>query len=193
MLVPVEPDPGRQGEQGTVFIVVVAVIMLVSTLLVLGVGGFRLLDNGDRVRNTVKRQEFLIRELAAYVQRTNALPCPADPAIDPMSRDFGFARVSCGIYQSDGIVPFRTLNLSEHDARDGWDRFMTYKISPVLADTNKGNSIFMRCRRFPVVRGRSAAAREGRQCVSAESPVLLSARRRVLSARDRPAGVRGGH
>ena len=53
-----------------------------------------------------------------------------------MSRDFGFARVSCGIYQSDGIVPFRTLNLSEHDARDGWDRFMTYKISPVLANTS---------------------------------------------------------
>ena len=49
MLIPVEPDPGRQGEQGTAFIVVVAVIMLVSTLLVLGVGGFRLLDNGDRV------------------------------------------------------------------------------------------------------------------------------------------------
>ena len=62
MLVPVEPVPGRQDEQGTVFIVVVAVIMLVSTLLVLGVGGFRLLDNGDRVRNTDKRQEFLIRE-----------------------------------------------------------------------------------------------------------------------------------
>ena len=48
MLIPVEPNPDRQSEQGTVFIVVVAVIMLVSTLLVLGVGGFRLLDNGDR-------------------------------------------------------------------------------------------------------------------------------------------------
>jgi hypothetical protein len=114
---PVEPDPNRHGEQGSVFIVVVAVIMLVGTLLVLGVGGFRLLDNGDRVRNTNKRQEFLIRELAAYVQRTNALPCPADPAIDPASREFGFARVSCGIYQSDGIVPFRTLNLAESE---GW-------------------------------------------------------------------------
>jgi hypothetical protein len=153
MLVSVVPDPNRQGEHGTVFIVVVAIIMLVGALLMLGVGGFGLQDNDDRIRNTNKRQEFLIRELAAYVQRTNALPCPADPAIDPMSRDFGFARVSCGIYQSDGIVPFRTLNLSEHDARDGWDRLMTYKISPALADTNKGNSIFMRCRRFPWFEG----------------------------------------
>ena len=40
MLVPVEPGAGRQGEQGTVFIVVVStIIMLVSALLVLGVGG----------------------------------------------------------------------------------------------------------------------------------------------------------
>ena len=37
MLVPVEANSGRQGEQGTVFIVVVSVIMLVSALLVLGV------------------------------------------------------------------------------------------------------------------------------------------------------------
>jgi len=153
MLVPVEPDAGRQGEQGTVFIVVVSVIMLVSALLVLGVGGFRLLDTQDRVKSTNNRQEFLIRELAAYVQRTNALPCPADPAIDPMSRGFGFARTACGIDTTDGILPFRTLNLSEHDARDGWDRFMTYKISPVLANTSKGNSIFMRCRRFPWYEG----------------------------------------
>jgi len=150
MLVPVTD---REGEQGSTFIVVVAVIMLGGTLLVLGVGGFRLQDNDDRIRTTNKKQEFLIRELAGYVQRTNALPCPADPAVDPASRDFGFARVSCGIYQSDGIVPFRTLNLSEHDARDGWDRLMTYKISPVLADAGKGNSIFMRCRRFPWFEG----------------------------------------
>jgi hypothetical protein len=153
MLVSLDPDPNRRGEHGSVFIVVVAVIMLVGVLLVLGVGGFGLQDNNDRISSTNRRQEFLIRELAAYVQRTNTLPCPADPAIDPSSRDFGFARVSCGINQTDGIVPFRTLNLSEHDALDGWNRFMTYKISPVLADTNKGNSIFMRCRRFPWFEG----------------------------------------
>ena len=88
MLVSVE---NRKGEQGSTFIVVVAVIMLVGVLLVLGVGGFRLQDNDDRIKNTSKRQEFLIRELAAYIQRSNALPCPADPAVDPASRDFGFA------------------------------------------------------------------------------------------------------
>jgi hypothetical protein len=70
-----------------------------------------------------------------------------------LSRDFGFARASCGIYTAEGLVPFRTLNLSEHDARDGWGRFMTYRISPVLANTGSGNSVFVRCRRFPWYEG----------------------------------------
>lgn len=149
MLIPVETGSARQAEQGTILIVVVAVIMLVSAILVLGVGGFHMTDNQDRDLQTGKRQEFLIRELAAYVQRTNTLPCPADPAVDPGSRGFGFARDSCGIDTSVGLVPFRTIHLSERDARDGWGRFMTYKISPVLANTSAGNRIFMRCRRFP--------------------------------------------
>lgn len=149
MQLPIDGAPGRHGEQGTIFIVVVAVLMLMSAIVILGVGGFHLVDNQDRVLQTGKRQQFLIHELAAYAQRTNTLPCPADPAVDPFSREFGFARASCGLYTSGGLIPFRTLNLSEHDARDGWGRFMTYRISPVLANTNAGHYIFMRCRRFP--------------------------------------------
>jgi len=149
MPVPVKHSADRTGEQGTIFIVVVALIMLVTAILSLGFGSFHIVDNQDRILQTSHRQTFLIRELAAYVQRTNSLPCPADPAVNPLSHDFGYARASCGISTAGGIVPFRTLNLSEHDARDGWGRFMTYRISPVLANTGSGNSIFMRCRRFP--------------------------------------------
>lgn len=148
MLVPVS-GPARQGEQGTVLIVVVAVLMLMSAIIVLGVGPFHMKDTGDKIAQTTHRQEFLIRELASYAQRANALPCPADPAVNPASREFGFARKNCDIYTSDGLIPFRTLNLSEHDARDAWGRFMSYKISPVLANTGAGKNIFMRCRRFP--------------------------------------------
>ena len=143
----------RQGEQGTIFIVVVAVIMLVSAIMLLGTGGFHLTDNADRARDTQKRQDFLIHELSAYAQRVNALPCPADPGADPNGHEFGLARKTCGIGTAMGLVPFRTLNLSEHDARDGWGRFMTYKISPVMANLDKGNKIFMRCRRFPWFEG----------------------------------------
>ncbi len=150
---PVPVTPGRQGEQGTIFIVVVAVIMLMSAIMLLGTGGFHITDDSDRIRDTQKRQDLLIHELSAYAQRVNALPCPADPGIDPTNHGFGSARKSCGIDSATGLVPFHTLNLSEHDAKDGWGRFMTYKISPVMANLNKGTKIFMRCRRFPWFEG----------------------------------------
>ena len=155
---PIPVEQRAPGEQGTVFIVVVAVIMLVSAIVLLGAGSFHLTDNQDRTLMTSKHQEFLIRELAAYTQRTNGLPCPADPAVNPASREFGFARKACDHYTAEGIVPFRTLNLSERDARDGWGRLMTYRISPVLAHTDSGNQIFMRCRRFPWFEGNTPGA-----------------------------------
>ncbi len=155
MPVSVTENPDRHGEQGTIFIVVVAVIMLMSAIMLLGTGAFRMTDDHDRVRETQKRQEFLIHELSAYAQRENALPCPADPGIDPQTHEFGLSRKSCGLDTATGLVPFRTLNLSEHDARDGWGRFMTYKISPVMANLDKGTKIFMRCRRFPWFEGNS--------------------------------------
>lgn len=153
MRVPLKLDAGSNNEKGTVFIIVVAAIMLVSAIILLGADGFHLSDNQDRTLKTSHRQEFLIRELAAYAQRTNRLPCPADPAVNAMSREFGFARATCDYSTAEGIVPFRTLNLAERDARDGWDRLMTYRISPVLAHTDTGDQIFMRCRRFPWFEG----------------------------------------
>jgi hypothetical protein len=152
MPVPVA-QAGRDGEQGTIFIVVVAVLMLFAAIVALGAGSFHLVDNQDRTLKTSRRQEFLIREVAAYAQRMNSLPCPADPAVNSMSREFGFARSACNNYTAEGIVPFRTLNLAERDARDGWGRLMTWRISPVLANTTSGNQIFMRCRRFPWFEG----------------------------------------
>jgi hypothetical protein len=143
----------NENEKGTVFIVVVAVIMLASAIILLGGGIFHLTDNQDSTLRTSRRQEFLIRELAAFAQRTNSLPCPADPAVNAASREFGFARKACDSYTAEGLVPFRTLNLAERDARDGWGRLMTYRISPVFAHADTGNQIFMRCRRFPWFEG----------------------------------------
>src|ERR1700722_14875723 len=92
MPIPLNNHVSRNKEKGTVFIIVVAAIMLVSAIILLGADGFHLSDNQDRTLKTSHRQEFLIRELASYTQRTNRLPCPADPAVNAMSREFGFAR-----------------------------------------------------------------------------------------------------
>ncbi len=137
------------SEKGAALIIVVALLALAGSIILLGVGVFKIEDPYDRVLETSQRQEFVIDQLAAYVQRELRLPCPADPTVDPSTRDFGFEPTAgCDNTTAEGILPFRTLFLSEDDARDGWGNFMTYRISPVLANLT-GNTVFMRCRRFP--------------------------------------------
>ncbi len=142
-----EHIPGN-GEAGAVLLIMVLVITMAGIVMLLSMGIFNTQDSADRVIRTEERQNFLIDELAAYVQRENKLPCPADPSVNRTTRGFGFARATCTAATAEGIVPFRTLNLAERDAIDGWGRFMTYRISPVLADLTLGTQIHEKCRRL---------------------------------------------
>ncbi len=158
-----KPSP----ERGAVLLLVAVLVLFVGILMTFGLDGFQTQDVQDRIYRTKFREDFLIRELSAYVQRTNSLPCPADPAIARATAAFGTQRAVCNtVPLSEGIVPYRTLGLSEFDAVDGWGRFMTYRISPVLA-INKavipamgvpGRVIYDRCRRFPWFDHTAAAA-----------------------------------
>ena len=140
-------------ERGTILIVVVAVLALVGAIMLLGIGAFNTGDDQDTIHRTQMRQDLVIHELAAYVHLNNQLPCPADPTVDPSTNGFGMARNGgCAeIGQATGIIPFRTLHLSDYDARDGWGRYMTYRISPIMANLGSPatDTIYMRCRRFP--------------------------------------------
>lgn len=166
-------DESVKSEQGSVLIVVVVVLLFVSMAFSLGIGRLATDDTQDKIQITSKRQQFLISQLAAYAQRENKVPCPADASVNPATAAFGFAANpknpnlwktdpnqagSCGTSAyggaTEGMIPFRTLGLEAYDALDGWGRPMTYRMSPVLNDPAAGTlptniSVFMRCRRFP--------------------------------------------
>jgi hypothetical protein len=154
----------RQSESGSVLIIVVVAVLFASLLFSIGLGTLRTQDNQDKILLTAKKQKFLVSELAAYAQRENRVPCPADPSVNPLTAAFGFSRAAfagnpndggaCTAAQAEGIVPFRTLGLEPYDAVDGWGRPMTYRVSPVSANVPTAAqmaaaNIFMRCRRFP--------------------------------------------
>lgn len=160
-------SPAAARERGSALILVAAIALFVGFLLTLGIGSFSTQDMQDRIDLTAKKQKFLISELAAYAQRENRIPCPADPSVNPATAAYGFARGAnwtanpldagaCGAAggSAEGIVPFRTLGLSAYDALDSWGRLMTYRVSPVLTNPALGTTpadanIFMRCRRYP--------------------------------------------
>jgi hypothetical protein len=164
------------GERGSALLLVAVLLIFAGFLLSLGVGHFQTQDQFDRIQITAQRQQLIVDELAAYAQRENKIPCPASPSVSQTVSGFGFSMNtaqgtpttapadpnSAGTCLTsttyEGIVPFRTLGLEPYDAMDGWGRFMTYHVSPIMANPYDGftstsiqttASVYLRCRRFP--------------------------------------------
>src|SRR5690606_18359919 len=104
-----------------------------------------------------------------YALNNGRLPCPADPANTGATPPYGYPRNSwpplvaggppnalnaCHNVPSNtvwngtthgpdyvGILPFRTLGLTEDQVTDAWGNLMTYAVSPALAqDMNAGTT-----------------------------------------------------
>lgn len=83
------------------------------------------------VVKTRSHQDYALNAIAAYVEKNLRFPCPADPK---MTGDgFGLAQLQCRGEKAKGILPFKTLGISEAYARDGFKRLMTYVVEPELA------------------------------------------------------------
>lgn len=80
---------------------------------------------------TRTHQDYVLDAIAVYVQKNKRFPCPAEPHIT--GENFGLAQESCRMEKAKGIIPFKTLGISEHYAKDGFKRLMTYVVEPELA------------------------------------------------------------
>ena len=75
-------------------------------------------------------QAYVVSALAAFVEKNRRFPCPAEP--HKQGEPFGLAQENCRMDKARGIVPFKTLGISEVYARDGFTRLMTYVVEPEL-------------------------------------------------------------
>ncbi|WP_331255239.1 type II secretion system protein [Candidatus Bealeia paramacronuclearis] len=77
------------------------------------------------VLKTRENQEYILNALASYYLQHKNLPCPANPKAK--LDQFGLAEENClkeKLYQ--GLIPFRTLGISEKWTKDGFGHYMTY-------------------------------------------------------------------
>ena len=87
----------------------------------------------DMTQITQAHLDAVEAALATYLLRNGEIPCPAQPEDDS---PLGEAPATCNSNPSDdGIVPFRTLGLSQNIAEDGYGRLFTYHIDLNYADT----------------------------------------------------------
>jgi prepilin-type N-terminal cleavage/methylation domain-containing protein len=117
-----------------------SLLELAVVLVVLGIIGGMSLPllmgrmNREAALKTREHQEYALNAIAAFVEKNLRFPCPADPAaiganygIEPKER-------KCQGSKAEGIIPFKTLGISEIFAKDGFKRLMTYAVDPNLAD-----------------------------------------------------------
>lgn len=92
---------------------------------------------------TITRLDVVDAALIQFVSQVKRLPCPANGTLPSTDANVGLevrnanggcsVNVATAVTLQHGIVPWRTLGLTEADASDGWDRRLTYRLQPGLA------------------------------------------------------------
>jgi len=126
-----------------------SLLELALVLVILGVmGGMALPLLKARMSHTAivktrDNQEYVLNAIGAFVAKNRRFPCPATPqgtgenyGVEPRER-------KCSGSKAEGIVPFRTLGISEIFAKDGFKRWLTYGVDSNIADKEHENNIHL--------------------------------------------------
>ena len=125
--------------RGFTLIEIVVVIAIISLLLAMATLATRAITVQQRLSTTNTRLATVDAALVAFVMVQKRLPCPADGTLASGAVNAGAElrdATQCTTDQSNGVVPWQTLGISENDATDGWQRRITYRVDPNLAHNN---------------------------------------------------------
>jgi len=132
------PAPARRvSERGFTLLemtIVLAIIGLVIGMMAPLLG--QMLEN-TRTSSTLTHLDTIEDALVVFVRTNGRLPCPAQPEDTPLGEE----RATCTGANDEGIVPFRTLGLTEDVARDGYKNFITYHVAEDFADSGLASDI----------------------------------------------------
>ena len=110
---------------GFALIEVSIALIVLGVLMGVGLPSFLHYLKWQKVRETKERQEEIMYSVSSFVLHYGYVPLPADP--HAAAATFGESRLYAES-KTDfrGIVPFKTLGLSERYAKDGFGRYLTY-------------------------------------------------------------------
>lgn len=109
----------------TALTLVVAGIVISLTLPILTTA-----QRSSRHQITQTNQHQLLQVLASYVIKHDRLPAPSTP--DKKGESIDYKESDFDVSKSIGIIPYKTLGISEAMARDGHGHWFTYAVVPDL-------------------------------------------------------------
>jgi hypothetical protein len=127
--------PARISRQhgGALLIIVGIVLILAMTALI----RYTPSEMARKLRKQTEISKSLAKidtALANFVAKNRRLPCPANGLLATGVANAGIEMnfPACNT-QTNGVVPWITLGISEDDARDPWSARFTYRVDPALA------------------------------------------------------------
>jgi len=90
-----------------------------------------MLDNSRR-KETRAKLEALEQAMVRFVLANRRLPCPADGDLPPGNANQGLELAAGGactaLALTNGVVPWRSLGVSQTDAMDAWNTMVSYRV-----------------------------------------------------------------
>jgi prepilin-type N-terminal cleavage/methylation domain-containing protein len=133
------PDRFRPHRpRGFTLIEIVVVLFIVGVVITMAAGITKALTASQKLSITTTRMAAVDIAIVQYVMQQKRLPCPANGTLPSTDNNAGLetartGNAGCTTNQSGGVVPWRSLGLSESDATDGWNHRLTYRVLPALA------------------------------------------------------------
>lgn len=119
-------------EQGFSLVELAMVLLAVGLLAALFLPATNTMMDNNRRNETRAKLESLESAIARFVMTTKRLPCPADGSLAPGNANQGLELAAGGACTADaltkGVVPWRTLAISQTEAMDAWGNLVTYRV-----------------------------------------------------------------
>lgn len=140
-------------ERGFTLIEIAIVIVILALLLAMLLGISASMIAQQRRDSTKAKLANVETALALFVSQNQRLPCPADGSLDSANASAGLEQSNNGGVlnqcnlggtansQTNGVVPWRSLGLSEADATDGWGTRFTYRVAPEFVRNSSMNMV----------------------------------------------------
>lgn len=121
----------------------IAIVLLILAILATTLGSTMSgLVEARRRDETIQNMQKVEDAIVSFVSTTKRMPCPADGSLTSTDPNWGLESpgrsitTGCPPALLTGVVPWRTLGITQADVIDGWQSMYTYRIQLTLGADN---------------------------------------------------------
>ena len=132
LIAPIELSRAGARARGFSLVEMALVLLIVGLLAAVFLPATNTLLDNNRRKETRAKLEALEQAMVRFVMVNRRLPCPADGDRAPGDANQGLELAvggACAVQAlTNGVVPWRSLGVSQTDAMDAWSTMVSYRV-----------------------------------------------------------------